>query len=530
MLLTKEIAVKWSSTNKKFLISKGYIFTKINNEIIVKIEDMKYNSPAIVEVQCDYCGKIISRRLQDYNKRRKNIYINKDCCANCETIRRKENNIYKQQCNLLTSKDKSYWCFKENILKELNDYIIHYNNLEYMYKNKWGAAILNSLQNVKVTLYELILELGYSITDLRKRIYKKEYDDFEFLKIPILKFIKQYNRFPTQKEIIYELHINTKIIAKHGGINNIKKMMKYYNKDDLVDKRGDINKSSYELIVANFLFDQGLANNYKREQRPFPKKEKRYKSDFTLYIEDKEIHIEIWGVNKNDNNSNIKETYNKKRVLKEDLYKKYKITLISINENIFKNNYKIIYQKLCDIFSPYVKINLKNIKYELINNSIITNEELLEKIMVYSSNNKYLPRICDIPYTYYYEILKRFGTYLSFSKYFDKDMSIKSNHYWEYNDNILKKLLEFKNKYYSLTNLKQNIINKDNDFKGLFGAITNNGGIIFNKLNCFDYCKNNNIPIAEDDINYIKNLVAGKFKNVLNLEECINRAKLLLKP
>lgn len=94
MLLSNEAQVQWSKNNKQHYISKGYEFTKYNDIFYAKIRDLQPSSNKIVvKVQCDYCGDIVTKTLNNYNRSRK--VIKKDCCDNCKHIKTKETNIIK---------------------------------------------------------------------------------------------------------------------------------------------------------------------------------------------------------------------------------------------------------------------------------------------------------------------------------------------------------------------------------------------------------------------------------------------------
>ena len=55
MLVENQIIVtKWHPRNKEHLESKGYIYTRMGEEVSVKLEDMKEGSKCKVRVICDY--------------------------------------------------------------------------------------------------------------------------------------------------------------------------------------------------------------------------------------------------------------------------------------------------------------------------------------------------------------------------------------------------------------------------------------------------------------------------------------------
>ena len=85
MLITKNVKVKWASSNKKWYESKGYIYTKNNDEFEVKTEELGNTSHVIIQYQCDFCldkgiNNIISIQWRSYCQH-KNDILNKDACA-----------------------------------------------------------------------------------------------------------------------------------------------------------------------------------------------------------------------------------------------------------------------------------------------------------------------------------------------------------------------------------------------------------------------------------------------------------------
>ena len=68
----------WNSSNKRHLISKGYIFTKMYDDVLVKAEDLSNGSRVKVVCLCDYCGQEIIKQYREHIK-------HGDCCRKCFT-------------------------------------------------------------------------------------------------------------------------------------------------------------------------------------------------------------------------------------------------------------------------------------------------------------------------------------------------------------------------------------------------------------------------------------------------------------
>lgn len=108
MLLTKEVEIKVHCNMVKYYQSKGYS-CKHRSEIKVKVEDLKPNSNAEVDVLCDYCGtEIYNVKYCTYNRVVNNTgsYV----CEKCAALKR-ENTMLKKYgvknaCYLEEVKDK----------------------------------------------------------------------------------------------------------------------------------------------------------------------------------------------------------------------------------------------------------------------------------------------------------------------------------------------------------------------------------------------------------------------------------------
>ena len=88
MILSKFVFIKWSPSNKKHYISKGYVFTKYGDEFEVKVEDLPNGSIVGVEVTCDNidCKNLILKEIRwcDYKKSVRDD--EKYYCQRCATM------------------------------------------------------------------------------------------------------------------------------------------------------------------------------------------------------------------------------------------------------------------------------------------------------------------------------------------------------------------------------------------------------------------------------------------------------------
>ena len=142
-LVSKTAKVKWNSRYKKYYMDLGYVFTKMGDEIDVKIEDLPKNSHYRVEYTCDNegCDKILSSSYYNYNRHVKEG--GKFYCQECAI------KLYGTQkmtdCRLKKSKSFYNWCEEHNHKKllerwdyELNDCspkdICYSSNKKYWFK------------------------------------------------------------------------------------------------------------------------------------------------------------------------------------------------------------------------------------------------------------------------------------------------------------------------------------------------------------------------------------------------------------
>jgi len=409
---------------------------------------------------------------------------------------------------------------------ELQKYLEENKTLDKMVENTIGKRLYDNFKGHKDDVYDTAVELGYKIEDVSKSMPKNYYTNHpEVLKEKLLGFIEEHKRFPKSKEMEKVLRINTKFISKFGGINAFKKLIEYDDSKDLIDLRGDYNRSVGELISANYFFSQGLKDNYTREQRPFPKEEGYFRSDFTFYLEsDKELHVEVWGFKKSEMGSNIAIQYHKTRITKENLYRKYsdKIILISINYELFDKKYDDIQKDLYKLFAPYINLKFKNVSYnKLLSPSLISDQEIFNSIMEISPDGITFPTTMDLT-SYnsglYTQILKRGYTYNEFAnKYGVKTKLDKTD--WtkklvlEHFHNILK------------TGKEINKQTMNEQYSGLSEATEKFGYTTKLKIDYFS--KTNDIPSQELDwvINLANNTT--KTTSVYSKAE-VNKAKKLL--
>jgi len=188
MLITKIVSIKWDRNISTYYKNLGYKFTKVNDYFDVKVEYLPPNSNVKVNVQCDYCGKIIPKTYQKYNLQRK--VIEKDCCLDCRHLKLKECNLIKLgvehalQLDIVQEKRKNTCqerygvdnpCQNEDIFNKMKNTNLKRRGVEYSVQSeevqekskqtcldKYGVECVFQLEEVKNKIKETNLKrYGY---------------------------------------------------------------------------------------------------------------------------------------------------------------------------------------------------------------------------------------------------------------------------------------------------------------------------------------------------------------------------------
>ncbi|MBU3186656.1 zinc-ribbon domain-containing protein [Clostridium estertheticum] len=67
-LLSEVTVTNWNSANKKWFENKGYTYTKMKDEFIVKVEDLNIGSHSSVNIVCDGCNKKSTTNWRTYKR------------------------------------------------------------------------------------------------------------------------------------------------------------------------------------------------------------------------------------------------------------------------------------------------------------------------------------------------------------------------------------------------------------------------------------------------------------------------------
>lgn len=82
------VKIKWGSKNKRRLVSLGYEFTHIGDEVEVRVEHLSKGSCGEITYICDYCGAEIITQYNTYMNSHK--YCDKDACKKCASLKSRD--------------------------------------------------------------------------------------------------------------------------------------------------------------------------------------------------------------------------------------------------------------------------------------------------------------------------------------------------------------------------------------------------------------------------------------------------------
>lgn len=96
LVKNQKIEVKWNKQNRKHYEDLGYVFTKTGDSFYVSPEELTNGSHAIIEVECDYCGKIVKPKWKDYLKSKGDTYS----CQSCRQKKTRDKTLEQRQDHL----------------------------------------------------------------------------------------------------------------------------------------------------------------------------------------------------------------------------------------------------------------------------------------------------------------------------------------------------------------------------------------------------------------------------------------------
>lgn len=164
--------------------------------------------------------------------------------------------------------------------------------------------------------------------------------DFNTLKEFLLPICNNFGRMITYRETLQIKGLNH-AIGLHGGMQEVAKKLGFNLNYGFKTLSGNFVKSSYEVILDNFLFLNEIEYVYEDKILNGC----NYLFDFKV----KDFFIEIWGYRRYEL-SEINAKYEKRRKKKEGVYKLQGLKLISLDYHFFNRNINFIYDDLKNIF------------------------------------------------------------------------------------------------------------------------------------------------------------------------------------
>lgn len=246
--------------------------------------------------------------------------------------------------------------------------------------------------------------------------------------------------FPTLEMIKNKINRGcSRVVANFGGIRKVaEKMGCKYN--CLQTSDGHYVDSGSEYIVDEYLASRGIPH----EVNIRISSNHNYRCDFKIG----DYYIEIWGYDKKSQTSRSIQ-YNKKRIKKENLYKKLNLKLLSIEGSIFREKFNIIEKTLDEIFSSIqLDISLKDQNYT-IENSINccyfwSKEKVIEESKKFVEKHGEIKfhtnKIIEIKSELFYAIKEKFNNLNEVREILRIPIKRKANFYW--NDEKIKLEIE----------------------------------------------------------------------------------------
>ena len=131
------IQKKWAKQNKNYYINKGYIFTNYGDYFNVKAEDLSKGAKDKVKVKCDYCGKTINVKWEDYIKHNDTGTYACDKCRQTKTslksLSARQEKIYNKILKICEEKDYVLLTKKEELTTVYSEvsYICPFHGVQY---------------------------------------------------------------------------------------------------------------------------------------------------------------------------------------------------------------------------------------------------------------------------------------------------------------------------------------------------------------------------------------------------------------
>ena len=257
MIKSKIVNVKITPYTYKWFKSKGYN-VEVNKSIDVDISDISEYSTVLIDVECQRCGIIKSKKNSDYKYAINKSFDNKYYCKSCSYTNRKNTNLIKYgSITPLTNK---------HIKEKSNKTMI----------KKYGVDNISKVESIK---------------EDRSIFMKNEYEKNHKL------FVDKY-KVSNPSKLDWVKEKKKKTTLKNWGVENPSQNSFIFEKSQKSGKKIKQHENGiwYRGTYEKDFLDLCLANNIKVEKGPtinfrYKNKNKCYHSDF--FLPDKNLIVEI---------------------------------------------------------------------------------------------------------------------------------------------------------------------------------------------------------------------------------------------
>lgn len=365
MLLEQKIKVKWNNKYKYYYESKGYKFTKLNEEFEVDIKDLSLGSHSIIKYKCDYCNNIYESSFIAYNRKFKYDTIQLDCCQKCQPLKRKET------MNLRYGVD--YALQNKDIKDKMKKTCLEKYGVEHAFQSK---EIQQKMQKTMIEKYGV--KHSMLLDETKEKIKKTNLEKYGVECSCQREDIRQKVKNNNLEKYGVECALQAKIIREKVKQNNLTKYGVEYvsqNEDEMKKILKKINISTHKNGTAVCTIPQKyiykLLNNIQKCELNYPVEN----CSLDIAYPEKMIYIEYDGGGHNKRvkcNWQTTEEFNKKEIYRQ-YYLKNKgwklIRIISDKDKLPEDNKLIELIDECKNYllntdHTWIKINIDENKIE----------------------------------------------------------------------------------------------------------------------------------------------------------------------
>jgi len=198
MILDEFVEIEWHSRNKNYYVNKGYIFTKVKDKFLIKINDLQQGSHTLIYVKCNICGKKKYIEYWVYNKNiKKGGYYG--CSNKCSMKKNIDTNLKKYGVAYSAKLDN----VKESVIKTT---IERYGEI---YEKLIPRYNINSIIYLDMLSEKLNLHIQHALNGGEKKFVRYWVDGYiEKHNICIEWDEKQHNsKRKTEKDVIKEQYL-----------------------------------------------------------------------------------------------------------------------------------------------------------------------------------------------------------------------------------------------------------------------------------------------------------------------------------